>query len=396
MKIIYHHRVAAKDGMDVHITEMIAALTALGHEITVVGPPRGARDTLGQRGKVVSFVRRYLPMVVGEFLEILYDRLAYRRLERIYKLHKPDLIYERHNLFLTAGKRLKTKYGVPLYLEVNSPLAEERAKHGGLALARHAAKLELDVWHTADRVLPVSHVLAQHLIDKGVNERSIEVIPNGINAADFHMGVDGRSLRTDLGYGPDDIVLGFCGFVREWHGLDQVIAALSSTNIPVNVHLLVIGDGPEKPALEQLAKREQMTNRVHFSGLVERAEIPKYIAAIDIALQPAVTSYASPLKLFEYMAMGKVILAPDQPNIREILQDGVDSILLPDGQIFDDRVIELLSNRQERDKLGKAARDRIESNRYLWSENARRIVELFFENENSHSNARNTEATRIE
>jgi glycosyltransferase involved in cell wall biosynthesis len=77
-----------------------------------------------------------------------------------------------------------------------------------------------------------------------------------------------------------------------------------------------------------LALDHNLQERVTFTGVVPRERIPEYVAAFDIALQPAVVPYASPLKVFEYLALGKAIVAPRQPNIEEILTDRLNAFCL--------------------------------------------------------------------
>lgn len=326
MKILYHHRIAARDGMDVHKTELIKAFRELGHEVIEVGPIAQQRARFGDDGGLVDAVRRHLPGFASECLEILYDQLAWARLKKAYLREKPDILYERHNLFLSAGRRLKERYGIPFYLEVNAPLAEERARNGGLSLKRFAGEQEGAVWRAADRIFPVTRVLAGYLTAKGVSKDRIEVVPNAVDPKVFHPGVDGTPVRTKYGL-EGATVLGFTGFIRDWHGLDQIIEALPELVSEANVHVLIVGDGPARETLEKQAAEGGVSDRVHFTGIVSREEIPAYIAAFDIALQPAVTPYASPLKLFEYLAMAKVVLAPDTENIREAVEEGINGIL---------------------------------------------------------------------
>ncbi len=105
-------------------------------------------------------------------------RLACRRF-------RPDLIYERYNLYYLAGTLVARRKGIPLFLEVNAPLAEERSRHGGLGLPRLAGWTERFVWRSADRVLAVTGVLKAMIAAAGVPEQQIEVVPNGIDPARF-------------------------------------------------------------------------------------------------------------------------------------------------------------------------------------------------------------------
>jgi hypothetical protein len=128
MKILYHHRTASKDGQAVHIEELITALHELGHEVRVVAPRQPSDEGMGAEVGWVQRLRAMLPKAVYELLELAYSLLAYRRLARAAHEFQPDFIYERYNLFLLAGLMLKRRTGLPLLLEVNAPLAQERAR----------------------------------------------------------------------------------------------------------------------------------------------------------------------------------------------------------------------------------------------------------------------------
>jgi glycosyltransferase involved in cell wall biosynthesis len=118
---------------------------------------------------------------------------------------------------------------------------------------------------------------------------------------------------------------------------------------------------------------------VTFAGLVDRDGVARYIRAFDIALQPKAVDYASPLKLFEYMAAGKAIVAPDQANIREILVDGENARLFEpmDKDSFREAVLALAYDEAVRQHLGVAARRTIVAGGYTWAGNARRISALY-------------------
>ena len=171
-------------------------------------------------------------------------------------------------------------------------------------------------------------------------------------------------------------MLGFVGFVREWHGLDAVIAAMAAERDGPRLRLVVVGDGPARPALEQQAAALGLADRVTFTGLQPREAIPGLVAGFDIALQPLVVSYASPLKIFEYMAAGRAIVAPDQPNIREVLRDGETAVLFDPseaGAMW--RAIQRLAGDAAlRRRMGDAARDEIARRDYTWRGNAARVV----------------------
>ncbi len=357
--------------MDVHVTEIVKAFSELGHEVLVVSPSMHAKATFGQGGELVRFIRERLPKVSGELLELAYNEHAYRRLLTAYRSFKPDVVYERANLFLSAGLRLRQRKGIPLLLEVNAPLHLERSQYGGLALLTLAKNMECRVWKGADKVFPVSSVLAETMTALGAPVEAIEVIPNGANHTMFNPEVSGEPVRRGLNLGTD-VVLGFVGFAHEWHRLDRLVSLISALKNSIPARVLIVGDGPAIGNIKAQAKASGVDDRVHVTGVVDREEMPAYLAAFDIAFQPSATPYASPLKLLEYLAMGLPVVAPNTANILESA-GGTGVLRLFDPQRPDSFIdaARLAIENSEEDKA--AARMTAKTTR-SWLDNAKRIV----------------------
>lgn len=385
MKILYHHRTYARDGARVHIEELVGSLRRLGHEVVVVGPSgaeaetgEGDRSAPGAFSRLFDALRGRMPRAVTELMELAYSLHAYRRLAAAADRHRPDVLYERYNLFLPAGLWLSRRRRLPMLLEVNSPLVYERAREPGLALRRLARWSERRVWRGADRVLPVSEALADHVRAAGVPDSRITVIRNGINPQRFAAVPSRADAKARLGL-DGRLVLGFTGYVREWHRLDVMVDLLADPAMPPDVHLLVVGDGPARRTVEARAAEKGVAARITFTGVVPHAEVPRHVAAFDIALQPAVTPYASPLKLAEYLVLGCAVVAPGQENIREVLDDGANALLFPPGDVagLRDAVLRLCTDDALRRRLGEAGRHTITARRLTWGDNARRVAALF-------------------
>ncbi|MDZ7629035.1 MAG: glycosyltransferase family 4 protein [Parvularculaceae bacterium] len=375
MRILYSHRTKSSDGQAVHIRSLTEALVRRGHDLAIVGPDAESPGERPLDAAAGIGWRRHLPPAIHEAAELAYSVPAYWRLAARARAFAPDVLYERYNLYFHSGVRLARRRGLPFLLEVNSPLAEERERHGNLSLKSIARVSEASIWRAADRVLPVTQALASYVEKAGVDPARIEVIPNGVEAI-FLRAHDPRPVR--LRYGLEGkIVLGFTGFVREWHGLERVISYLGERRRS-DVAFLIVGDGDARHELEKQALALGVKESVIFTGVVQREEVPAHLAAFDIALQPAVTAYASPLKLFEYMAAGRAILAPDAPNIREILGERGDAALLVAG---DDAALfsaldALVADADLRMTLGAAARETLLRRGFTWDANAERVEKI--------------------
>ncbi len=378
MKILYHHRIRSKDGQYVHLEELTQALQNLGHEIILVGPAAIEREEFGAEAGIVALLKRRLPQQLYEFLEFSYSLWAYRRLRAAIRRYKPDCIYERCNLFQIAGVWAKHAYGLPMLLEVNAPLLEERQKYDGLSLVSLARWSQHYVWNAPDYLLPVTNVLAGYLRRAGVPDSKIVVIPNGANLERFESAVDRQEAKRRLNL-EGRLVLGFTGFVREWHALERLIDFIAHSGDAGRIHLLLVGDGPARKTLEDYARSLRVEASITITGVVPRDQVARYISAFDVALQPAVVPYASPLKLFEYMALGCAIVAPATPNLCEILVDNQNALLFesenPDS--FSQVLKRVCSDPALRERIGQGAARTIIDRGLTWENNAKRVVTLF-------------------
>ena len=143
------------------------------------------------------------------------------------------------------------------------------------------------------------------------------------------------------------MVIGFVGFVREWNAVHKLVKFASTYKDRFDINILIVGDGPARVSIETKAKELGIDDRVTITGVIERDRVSDWLSAIDIAVLPAVTWYSSPLKLFEYMELSRAIIAPDLPNIREILEDGVNAVLFGDKEGELERALERLCDDED-------------------------------------------------
>jgi glycosyltransferase involved in cell wall biosynthesis len=144
------------------------------------------------------------------------------------------------------------------------------------------------------------------------------------------------------------------------------------------LHLLIVGDGALQAELEAQVMKRGLVPNVTFAGRVSHEEVRYYIAAMDIAVSPHANFYASPMKILEYMAMAKAVVAPNLPNIRDILCHG-ENCLLFEPESVESLVAQLdtlLQNPSTRSAIGIAARRKIEIQRN-WQHNAQQVLELY-------------------
>ena len=379
MKILYHHRIASKDGQFVHVEELTNAFIEQGHQLYFVAPKVNENADFGGDGGFVSKLKKALPRALYELLELSYSLWIFIKLVVVIIKFKPDVIYERYNLHQPAGVLAAKLFRLPLLLEINAPLVEERSKYSGLALQGFAKKIENLTWRTASHCLPVTDVLADYLRKISIPESKITVIHNGVR----QQFIDEMMLQ-EINSHKKEIVIGFTGFIHPWHGMDKALEAIAEHK-ELPLRLICVGDGNILSDLRQQAEQLGIADKVDFKGLVTRDKVLDYVKEFDIALQPDVTAYASPLKMFEYMAVGALIVAPKTPNIEEILTE--DTALFfekGDKTGFKEALTAAITSYQALDEKRRAVKQSVLDKHFIWQKNARRVVDLAKELANEH------------
>ncbi|MEA2690854.1 MAG: hypothetical protein QOJ16_241 [Acidobacteriota bacterium] len=393
MKVLYHHRTRAGDAQGIHIAEIQRAFRLRGHEVVEVAlveagaEARADSDGGSARGLsgVADRLARRLPRAAREGMELAYNLVAYRRLAKAIRRERPDFVYERYAANTFAGLLAAHRHGLPFVLEVNAPLAREKAEHDGLRFAGVTRAVERRLGAGADVTIAVTAVLAALLEEDGVPAGKAVVMPNGVRR-DFcsrPLEAEAAALRQRWGVPSGAVLAGFIGWFRPWHGLERLLeAAASPAWQAAGIHLVLAGDGPARPALEAAIVEKRLGERVVLCGTVPRGEVEAALTAFDVAVQPAVTAYACPMKILEYMAAGRAIVAPGSANVRELLTHGETGWLCsgdgsaPSVEEMKEGILALAGDPELRERLGRAARARIFERGYLWEENARRVEEL--------------------
>lgn len=378
MRIIYHHRTQLEDAQGVHVRAIVDVLRELGHEVEVISlagssfgpapPDRGARRIDTAR----------LPRPVYEALSLGYNVYGYRQLARAIRRHRPDLIYERYAPNTVCGVLAGRRFGVPLLLEINAPWHEHLPSGEAPRFQRLGRRLERWACLNSTGTIAVSAALKRHLVESGVPERQVSVLHNAVDPARFHPGISGAEVRRRYRLN-DHVVAGFVGWLRDWHGLEGMIDAVHGGGLlERGLRLLIVGAGPAFARVQSRIRDLRLGERVILTGAVAHEDVPAHVAALDIALQPRATAYACPMKLVEYMAVGRCIVAPDQTNIRELVSDGASARLFPPGDYRSlvDLIAVLMGSAAERAALGRDARRTVVERDLTWRANATRALSM--------------------
>ncbi len=378
MKIIYHHRTQGEEPESIHITAIVNALRNLGHEVFLVGPTAVHRTGAQKTPSLLIKIKRAVPGVVFEILQLAYNAVVYRKLRQAVKQHQPDLIYERYALFNFAGTLLAKRWRIPLVLEVNTPYAHAWAKYYGLRFRRLAEAIEMRTLLAADHLITVTHAQKRFLEKYGIPPQSVAVLHNAIDPAEFNPDRF-PDAKKRLGLSDHDTVVGFVGTMNRWQGIPEFPKVIQTVlGCRSNVKFLFVGDGEYRCSLEDFCRTGGYSDRVMFLGRKPHTEIPALIAAMDIAILLNSNAYGSPMKIFEYLAMKKAVIAPRVGPVEEIIADAKTGLLIEPGNAeqMAEKIVLLAGDSEFRLHLGEAGRKYVVTN-HTWKENATRIITIY-------------------
>lgn len=380
MRILYHHRTLGDGAEGIHVREMIRAFRGLGHEVRVIGPAGESAPGTSRKSSTLGAIKRAIPSAIFEIAEICYTGYSFLLASwQIYRF-KPDFIYDRYITFNAGIVLAGRAHRVPVFLEVNAPLALERQqqKDEKINFPRLAAAMERWICSRSTRSIVVSSPLRDYLESIGVPKGHCVVMPNGVDPVRFSPRPKDETLRAALGIPTDSFIVGFTGVLRPWHGLDLLLeSAAHLVKQGLRVVILIVGDGPYRGEMEQAIAQAGLDRSVMITGKVPHDRVADYVALFDIAVSPRATFYASPMKVLEYMALGKPVAVPATANFLDMIDDRLNGITFKenDAQALAAALAEAYASPELCRSLGQRARHKVE-NRLNWRWNALRSCEL--------------------
>lgn len=380
MHIAYCHYLVNDDTGQNHVRQFVEGIRALGHRIdvypmnlvptdlpienTMTAPYRRLRNSLKKR------LSRYL----HEPKELLWNPRYILKEVAAIRHSGAEVLLARDDS-LNASCVVASKWlGLPLVLEVNAPAEESRMYFDEyFHLPGIAELLQRIKVRKASAVTVVSSSLKEHLVRKyAVPEGKVAVVSNGADLERFSPDTPrDPSVHWESEGGP---VIGFVGSFQRWHGpelLGRMIREISLARPGVN--FLLVGEGPGIAEIRN--QSDDIGSRILFTGKVSHDRIPGLVASFDIGALPDSNFYGSPLKVIEWMAAGKAIVAPRYRPLEDVIDHEVEGLLFSpgDGDGFIRSLLRLVDDVVLRKRLGIAAAERARRS-LSWVENARRVV----------------------
>jgi len=300
VRVIDHQLQWREDGRDevmprrVVVTRAYKIYPEAGANITLVRP-RAIRISGLNTASIVPFHLMEITQQVREF--------------------KPDIMLSFGILNAHLGLKVAKRNNIPfVYYLIDQlhTLLSHPLKRG---LAKRVERWNLQ---SADEILVLNQGLIEYAKSMGARESKISVITAGVDLKRFNRDLDGQPVRKRYGVAQGDTLLFFMGFMYDFSGLKEVAQSLLE-GPPTNIKLMVVGDGDLYAPLLQMAAQRDVGDKIILTGKVPFEEVPSYVAAADICLLPAyrneIMMNIVPIKMYEYMAMGKPVIATKLPGI---------------------------------------------------------------------------------
>jgi glycosyltransferase involved in cell wall biosynthesis len=366
-------------GAATHTAGVINGLSSAGMGVSVFAPERpegvhGARCAAVPARYILQLA--YWLTLVGYTKELVSAAVG----------TPADVVYQRYALGSYAGLELAHRLGVPLVLEFNGSeiWTERHWGSGRVPLVKTLAALERRNLLEASLIVVVSQPLKQQLVEQGIESKRVLVNPNGVDVDEL---ADARALPpahwrtlTNLPQAP---TVGFVGTFGLWHGvklLPELIERVAERR--EDARWVLIGDGPLHAEVVSDIEGRGLSGRVRLTGVVPHPRAVELLAGCDVCVSPHVPNpdgtafFGSPTKLFEYMGLGRAIVASDLDQIGEVLQDGRTALLTPPGDVpaTARAVLRLLDDAALRERLGGAALEQA-IERHSWDAHVARILQ---------------------
>lgn len=209
-------------------------------------------------------------------------------------------------------------------------------------------------------------------------ERFIQ-IPNGVDLSQFHFGIDGSSTRNSLSLDSKTFLILFVGemdLAHHYRHVDNLLLAVKQIRDPL-IHLLLIGGGENVAALQRLAGKFGIEEKVHFLGRIDHENLPKYYACADLFVLPSLLQEAFPLVVLEAMASGLPVIASDLPGVRTLVSKQVGFLVKPgDVEELAAKILEIRDYPEKGKEMGKCGHA-VVSQTYSWTKIGQQVLDLY-------------------
>jgi len=374
-----------KEGYYVHVKEIYCGLKQLGHDVHLLAI--SDQDLKSEFPESTVVKHRYIPLIhhIIPYTGFIDSINYFFKIIHIYKHFKFDVIHNRWGLRILGAHFAAKFLKIPMLLEVNGPGIEEKAlfsepyKLKEEILLKFIRKIQMKM---CDHIFAVSNILKEIMINWGISEQKISVIPNAANPEMYKNVHPTLEIRKNLNW-KDKIIVTYTGTLHVWYGLEYLPSIFKEiVKSFENVRFLIVGNGQYKEDFQNQIKTLRLNEFVHFYGAVNHSLIPNILLETDIVIAPykdlPMGFFNSPLKIFEYMMAGKAIVTTAIGQNNEILVHNQTALLVPPDNIdsLANALIELVLNPDKAQKLAQNAKKEALLN-HTWKDYCKKLVTLY-------------------
>lgn len=366
-------------GQQHHLAEM---LSTRGHEIRVVDfeiswRTQGRRELRSKREvfRNVSKIDRnaditvirpsIIKIPILDYISMMFSH--WKEIRRQLREFTPDIILSFGIVAYLAG-RVARKSRIPFvyyWIDVSHRLIPFKPLQPiGWIIERRSLRL-------ANKVLAINDKLRDYVIKIGALQAQTRVLTAGIDLKQFDLNTSPEAVARQYGLSKKDLVLFFMGWLYHFSGLKEVSTELAALR-DEHIKLLVVGEGDAYQELQQIRAKFNMRDRLILVGKKPYSEIPSFIAASDICLLPSyrresIMQDIVPIKMYEYMAMKKPVIASKLPGVMKEFGEGNGVVYIDRPEDAVEKALALVKN-GNLEELGKKARNFAE--KYDWEKKA--------------------------
>jgi len=374
---IYYVNFNKDIGPIIHITEFCNAFKKLNPDFKDIplGKEGGSSESQATVNRKRTRTRKTISWLGHDFKSIFFDWLYSIKGCVVFLNKKPDIIILRHEAYASIFLLVSRLFRVPIVLEYNSPSFYEERKYDKIhfhppLLLEFFDYVSLSL---STKISTVSDTLKQYIVSKfEIPSEKVFINHNGIDPLKFKPKIKSTHIMEKYQL-HDSFTIGFIGTFQFWHGVENLIHVFKNIQREFpKCKLILVGSGPLLNRINSMIITERLHDSIITTGSVNHAGIPDLISVFDIAVLPCSHFYGSPLKIFEYMAMGKAVIAPDNGPMREIITHLEDGFLVNEDVLDMHKAVKrLIPDEKLRAHLGANARRTILT-KFTWDMNAQR------------------------
>ncbi len=364
----------------------IRGLNEIGHEAKIFWRSVQPQDLTGTtlKFRLRDRLKKYLSRYVHDIRRLGDNYKYYHEELKILGREKPDILFTRSDLYNFSALAAARKLNIPVVLEADCPTAFEHRYMCGrdkIKLGSLPERIERWNWQNCDAIITITDNLKKHILQSGIDDTKITVVPNGADPERFKPGAADARLRAQFPL-QNKVVIGWIGS-WSWTGLENLLQVAKRILADrAEAAFLFVGGGQNLELVQKTFPASEIGKRVLVSGTVDWDNVPPYVDLMDIAIAPYPKLdffYPSSMKVFEYMSAQKTVVASRIGQIAEVIQDGKNGLLFNPEDMDDlaQKILVAIDDPVGRERMAEKARKDVLA-KYTWTHQAR-VMSVVFE-----------------